>query len=255
MKAEKDVTLGVNKEILKYHFAMERYLEAKDEYEETQYNLRDFFEYFDSVNLEDESYEFIRDFYGNMERFCNNKELKEQVKAIRDAKKIEKYPQLLKPTFYPEIDKLDLSLEDKMRIDKVLRKNHGYFVSKTTFKRMGFNSFDELELLKSIGVVEKFYEIRCSDCCERMDLMPEEKLNLHKRVWELRKNSTNNLKDEEIEELDDLLDKGYLELYSYCDNCDSDLCIDNNESFESEVSGMSVIYKISKMPDLWSEQI
>lgn len=253
MKAEIDKHLGVNKEILNYQFAMERYLEAKDEYEETQYNLRDFFDNFNPVNLEDESYEFVRDFHKNMERFCTNKELNDKVRDIRYLKKVEKYPQLLKPTFYPEINQLDIPIEEKMRLDKSLRKNHGYYVSKTTYKKLGFNSLEELELLSSIGIVEKMYEIRCPECWDRLDTVSPKDLELHKKVWDIEDRMP--VTEEEHDEWDKLEDMGYGYLSMYCDNCNKDIYIGNTNEFNEIKDNLSPLYKINKMPDLWSEQI
>lgn len=254
MKAEKDEVLGVNKAILNYEFAMERYLEAKDNYEEAQYALRDFFESFDPVNLEDESYEFVRDFSKNMDGFCRNNELKGQVRAIKDRKMIQKYPKLLLPHFYPEINNLDVSFDDKIRLDKALRKNYGYYVSKNTYKKMGFKSLEELELLCSIGIVEKLYEFRCPDCWERMGVISAESLDLYKKAWDI-KDKYPDMSDDDYVELEKLEEDGLVELAMYCDNCDGSVYIERNAEFKDIEDDMFPLYKIDKMPDLWSEKI
>ena len=236
-------------------FYIEKLEEAKMDLHVRETDFQEAANDFNVEELNELSYEEVRDLVKYIHRYVKSKESQNRMCAIRDKKKVEKYPELLLPHFYLEINELNISMEDKMRLDKILRKNQGYFVSKTTFKKIGFQSFEELDLLKSIGLVEKYYEVRCPDCWERINLISEKELDLYKRVWELQSNNINDLSDEAIEELDDLAKRGYLDFYNYCDVCDSEWNIHNKEEFETKISDMSIIYKIVKMPDLWSEKI
>lgn len=236
-------------------FYIEKLEEAKMDLHVRETDFQEAANDFNVEELNELSYEEVRDLVKYIHRYVKSKESQNRMCAIRDKKKIEKYPKLLLPHFYPEINELNISTEDKMRLDKILRKNHGYFVSKTTYKKMGFQSFEELELLKSIGLVEKYYEIRCPDCWDRIDLILEERMKLYQKAWELQEIGDEKLSADEIVEIDDLYDKGYLNFYGYCDNCDSDWEFNTRKEFDSLFSEATIIYKIIKMPDLWSEKI
>ena len=138
-------------------------------------------------------------------------------------------------------------------MDKILRKNHGYYVSKTTYKKLGFNSLDELELLASIGIVEKMYEIRCPECWNRLDTISLKDLELHKRVWDIGDRMP--VSEEEHDEWDKLEDMGYGYLSMYCDNCNEEIYVGSAKEFKEVKDDLLPLYKINKMPDLWSEQI
>ena len=58
--------------------------------------------------------------------------------AIVETKKAEKYPDLLKPTYYPEIDTLDISDLEKLRLDKAARWNIRNYISKSNMDRLSY---------------------------------------------------------------------------------------------------------------------
>lgn len=59
-------------------------------------------------------------------------------------------------------------------------------MSETNIKRLKYPlSIADLELLKSIGIVEKKYDFRCKDCKSSCAVISEGDLERYKRFWEL----------------------------------------------------------------------
>lgn len=110
----------------------------------------------DISKLSDHTYEECRNLYKQIQYYIDDKYLLNELSAVVEKKKIEKYPELLKPTYYPEIDSLDISDLEKIRLDKAARWNVRNYMSENNINKMIHPLFiDDLELLKSIGIVEK----------------------------------------------------------------------------------------------------
>ena len=116
-------------------------------------------------DLSDFSYEECRNLYKQIQYYIDDENLLNQLSTIVEKKKIEKYPELLKPTYYPEIDSLEISDSEKIRLDKAARWNVRNYMNENNIKKMTYPlSIDDLEMLKSIGIVEKKYNFRCESC-------------------------------------------------------------------------------------------
>ena len=185
-------------------------------------------------------------------------EVRDRAKAVRQ-KKIEKYPELLKPTYYPEIDSLDISESEKIRLDKAARWNVRNYLSENNIKKMTHPlSVDDLEMLKNIGIVEKKYNFRCKSCGSSCDIISESDLEKYKRFWELFElEKQKKITSEQLDELDQLEKDGFYEIYLCCmdeDECD-DVEITNEKELSDYMRNVEVVYKVVKNPDLTYEKL
>ena len=139
-----------------------------------------------SSDISDCGYEKCRNLYKHLQYYIEDERLLEELSAVVEKKKIEKYPELLKPTYYPEIDSLDISDSEKIRLDKAVRWNIRNYMSKNNTRKLTYPlSIEDLELLKSIGIVEKKYNFICKDCGSSCTIISESDLDKYKRFWEL----------------------------------------------------------------------
>lgn len=206
--------------------------------------------------LDDCDYESAKKLYDSIKYYANDKSVVEEMSAIVETKKAEKYPVLLKPTYYPEIDTLDISDSKKLRLDKSARWNIRNYISKSNMDRLTYPlSIEDLELLRSVGVVERKYNFKCEECGCSCYLISESKLDKYKRVWELE-GLGSNLTDEQDEELNKLYEDGIYTIYLACENCDEyekEICNETElKEFENHIE---VMYKVVKQPNLEYEKL
>lgn len=210
-------------------------------------------------DLSDFSYEESRKLYKQIQYYIDDKNLLNQLSTIVEKKKIEKYPELLKPAYYPEIDSLEISDSEKIRLDKAARWNVRNYLSENNIKKMTHPlSVDDLELLKSIGIVEKEYNFRCESCGSSCDVISERDLEKYKRFWELFElEKQKKITSEQLDELDQLEKDGFYEIYLCCmdeDECD-DVEITNEKELSDYMRNVEVVYKVVKNPDLTYEKL
>lgn len=210
----------------------------------------------DLDNLDDCSYEEVRDLFKEI-RYYADKRIVERLSIIVEQKKIEKYPELLKPTYYPEIDTLAISASEKLRLDKAARNNiKNYMTGKD--KELSYPlSVEDLELLKGIGIVEKKYKFECLDCGCSCAVISESDLEKYKRSWELVNfEKTSGLTLEQEEEADKLFDEGYYSIHLFCIHDEEfEAEIASEEEFNEYKNNIEVVYKIVKKPDLAYEKL
>ena len=211
-------------------------------------------------DLSDFSYEESRKLYKQIQYYIDDKNLLNQLSTIGEKKKIEKYPELLKPTYYPEIDSLDISDSEKLRLDKAVRWNKNYInINEDNLRKLTYPlSNDDLEMLKSIGIVEMKYRFRCKDCGNICNIISESDLQKHKRCWELLElEKQKKITDEQLDELDQLDQEGFYEIYLYCteeDWCD-EVEITNEKELSDYMENVEVVYNVVKNPDLTYEKL
>lgn len=136
-------------------------------------------------DIENLTYKDCKILFDNIKYYIKDKKIKLEIEGILYNKKILEYPQMLKPTYYPEIDKLSVSENDKLRLDKLARKNYRVYIRDWTIDGSDFTQ-EELEMFVNIGIAEKHYDFLCNSCGEVMFSTSENDLNLHKKVWELK---------------------------------------------------------------------
>lgn len=208
----------------------------------------------DVDSLKNCDYETIKDLLKQVQYLIDD-DKREILSRIAESKKVKKYPQLLKPTYYPEIGSLNISDEEKLRLDKAAYMNTRYYMSEDNLDRLEYKlSIEDLELLKSIGVVEKKYNFRCTDCGDPCITISESELEKYKRVFQLE-GMGNSLTDEQEEELDKLYEQGFYCISVCCMECDFDFEITNQKVLDDYRSHMKELYKVVKNPDLTFEKL
>lgn len=213
----------------------------------------------DISELYDYTYEECRNLYNQIQYYIDDKNLLNQLSNAIEKKKIEKYPELSKPTYYPKIDSLDISESEKLRLDKAARWNVRNYLSKYNSKEAMYPlSIDDLELLKSIGIVEKNYNFRCKSCGSSCDVISENDLEKYKRFWELFElEKQKTITDEQLDEMDQLENDGFYEIYLCC--MDEEECeeveITNEKELSDYMKNVKIVYKVVKNPDLTYEKI
>lgn len=202
-------------------------------------------------------YEELNKLYHSIYYFINP-EKKDMISNRLTKKKMEKYPQMLKPTYFPEIDRLDISNSEKLRLDVAARNNVRYYMTEDNINRLEYRmTIEDLERLTMIGIAEKSYRFKCPECNCICKIVSQKDLDKHKRTWELiTLNRGGSITKEQLEELEHLEEDGYGYIYLFCMD---------DEEFEDEVSDMisykkyedalEVSYKIVKSPDLTYEKL
>ena len=232
---------------------------VEEELEKITNNLKSKASSLDVSDFNNYSYEECRDLHMQIQYYIDDKNLLDILTGIIEKKKIKKYPELLKPTYYPEIDLLDISDSEKIRLDKAVRWNYRSNISESNAKKLIHPlSIADLELLKSIGIVEKKYNFRCKDCGSLCTVISENDLEKHKRFWELLKlERSKKITEEQLDELDQLDKDGFYEIYLCCMSereCD-DVEIVNEKELTEYMKNVEVIYKVVKNPDLTYEKL
>lgn len=174
--------------------------------------------------------------------------------AIINEKKIEKYPELRKAVYYPEINVLPISEEEKIRLDRAANKNYRSHISRYNINRLPAPlSIEDLEMLKDIGVVEKKFMFLCPECGCSATTVTEEELKKYKRTWELNRiEKERKLPEAELDELDKLYEEGYFEIYVSCMDCDDGYeVIESREELDKymEEQKCTPIYCVKKQPE------
>lgn len=208
----------------------------------------------DFDTLENYDYKTIKGLYMQVQYLIDDAQ-REKLSSIVESKKFQNYPQLLKPTYYPEVDTLDISDEEKLRLDKAAYMNTRYYMSVDNLDRLDYKlSIEDLELLKSIGVVEKRFNFRCKDCGDPCITISESDLEKYKRVFHLE-GIGNSRSDEQDKKLDELYENGYYCISVCCMECDSDYEIASQKDLDNYKSHIKVVYKVVKNPDLTYEKL
>ena len=119
-------------------------------------------------------------------------------------------------------------------------------------------SIEDLELLKSIGIVEKKYNFRCKNCGSSCTVITESNLKKYKRFWKLFElEKQNKITDGQLDELDQLEKDGFYEIYLYCidENECEEIEITNEKELSNYMKNVEVVYKVVKNPDLIYEKL
>ncbi|GLB26516.1 hypothetical protein LXJ15735_27570 [Lacrimispora xylanolytica] len=226
----------------------------KNKLETVSNELKDAVNNLDLNEFDNYDYESARHLSAQVQYLIDDERGK-RLSDIVAAKKVLKYPQLLKPTYYPEIDTLNISDEEKLRLDKAAYMNIRYYMSVDNLDRLEYKiSIEDLELLKSIGVAEKRYSFRCKECGDSCITISESDLEKYKRVFKLE-GMGNSLTDELEKEFDELYEQGFCCISICCMECDFDYEITNQKVLDDYRSHMKELYKVVKNPDLTFEKL
>lgn len=180
---------------------------------------------------------------------------KEAFYDFLNRKKTEEYLQLLKATYFPEINQLDIPDEEKVRLDNAARANDRYYMTEDNISSLRYKlSIQDLDMLASVGVVEKKYAIKCPVCEFSLVLLTQKQYESYQRCFELM-SKQDNLSEDEENEVDELVDEGFYELYVYCDDCDEEIEIDSLSEWLKFKNRFEDVYKVVKQPDLTYERL
>lgn len=207
--------------------------------------------------IESCDYETLKNLYHAI-YFRLDEEQNQMISNILTAKKVAIYPQMLKPTYFPEIDQLCLSDSEKVRLDKAARNNIRYYISEDNIERLEHPmTIKDLEILTTINVAEKLYNFRCPDCNSICQIVTQKELDNHKRVWELillRKKQ--ELTEEQEQEIETLVEDGAGYIYLSCiDDDEFEDEITDMEQLQKYENNMDISYRIIKAPDLTYEKL
>lgn len=197
----------------------------------------------DSLSYEDFKWLWDKVGYGNVAyRF----------KDIYKKKRLEKYPELCRAVYFPEINTLDISDEDKRRIDRALRNNINNEITETNIEygKIKGIEIEDIEPLYELGILRKIIVFKiCSETCLALK---EDELNKYLRAWELIDKGINLSYSEEAEL--DLLEKdGYYCIY-FEDKYGNFVALTCKEDFD-KYEEKYYFYKICNKPDLsWDKK-
>lgn len=175
--------------------------------------------------------------------------------AVINEKKMEKYPELRKAVYYPEINDLSISEEEKIRLDRAANKNYRSHINRYNINNLPSPlSIEDLEMLRDIGIVEKKFLFLCPNCGDFTTTVSEEILQKYMRTWELNRIEKEcKLTEAELDELDKLYEWGYSEIYVSCMDCEEDgyEVIDSQEELNEYMAEQKCtpVYYVKKQPD------
>lgn len=212
-----------------------------------------------STDINNCSYEECKNLYKQIQYYIDDENLLNELTIVIEKKKIEKYPELLKPTYYPEIDLLDISDTEKIRLDKAARFNIRNYINENNVEKLTYSlSIEDLELLKRIEIVEKKYNFKCKYCGSSCIIISESDLDKYKRFWELLEyEKQKKITEEQLDEMNQLDKNGFYEIYLCCmseHECD-EIEITNEKELRDYMENVEVVYKVTKNPDLTYEKL
>jgi hypothetical protein len=201
-------------------------------------------------------YETTKSIYDAIHYYAE-KETEKELEKILAKKKAEKYPELLKPTYYPEIDTLDISDEEKLRLDSAARANvRAYFSLRSLHRLNEPFTKEDVENLYKLGIITKVYRVECEKCGDMISTYSEEEWKKHRRAFELHRINVDERTEEIINELDKLEQDGYGYVYLCCMNCDEyEIEVTTQEEMDGLVKNAEIYYKFTKQPDLRFESL
>lgn len=203
--------------------------------------------------VENMSYEKLKCLWHEIE-YGVTRPKRAKFEEIIERKREEKYPELKRAVYFPDINQLDIPDEDKKRIDRALADNCRYIINEKRIMRGDIAGIKvkELEMLHEIGVLKKSVRF-CIDgeyCCR----YSEDELNKYFRYWELdEKFSKSDLSIDELKEWEDLDESGYNSIWIEDEdgNCTELLSKEDYDSYGEK----EVIYKVNseKMDASWDK--
>ena len=201
-------------------------------------------------DVKDMDYDEMKEFMSKIEKYMSS-EQKAVFKQELLEKKRTKYPELNRAVYFPEINGLDISDEEKRRLDREICKVNRYYLDEDFLKRSEINlSMNDIQKLYDVGVLEKYICFIHDGSC--VDMVPEEEINALKKVWRLY--AKGNLSTEELDYLDKLEMEYGCDLHLYDENdWDWDdegwsyevTCLKDYEAYEFK----SEKYRVCKEPD------
>lgn len=233
------------------------YIKAIDDIKEKEKNLyKKANEIFNDIKIEEFeklSYEECKYIYDYV-FYRINDELRESLGKITHEKKIKLYPEMLKPHYYPELDRLKINDNDKLEIDTFIRQHLRYILNPRVLVKCK-PLLDNIDSLVDLGIVSKNYSFMCY-CGSQSSVKSEEEMNACFKIWELEKKEHTTENSLELEKLYEKYGFGVISLN--CFDCDEEETVEitNLDEFNEYLNDgfVEVYYKIIKNPDLTYEK-
>lgn len=209
-------------------------------------------------DFNDVTYDEMKSIYNEIKFVLNNDNIT-KLSDVLEEKKKEKFPELSKATYYPEINNLDISDKERLRLDKAARNSHRLLIYEGRLKLGLYSelSQEDVDLLYSIGILKRYYDFK-SPAGNSSARMSEDELNKYKRIWELEEKRY-DLTEDESKELDLLYGEyccGCIQLYDINDNDDDYFKeIADRKALDEYKENIDIYYKFSKVPDLTYEKL
>lgn len=152
--------------------------------------------------------------------------------------------------YFPTINQLNISDDNKKRLDMVLMLLPRSYISSDILSEYGL-SLKDCELLRKVKVIEKYYGISCDKCGFTVLMCSHEDMEYYYRVYQLCDESRiRTLSYPEEAELDSLNRAGYYNNLNYqCISCDYESKnISNLEELNYLISESKIFYRLVKNP-------
>ena len=238
------------KSIIESH--LEHIDELKNKLEDEQNDLRECCRALYFGDVKDMDYDEMKEFMGKIEKYMSS-EQKALFKQEMSEKKRIKYPELNRAVYFPEINQLDVSDEEKRRLDRELYKLDKRYLDEDFLKRLGINlSMEDVRKLYELGIIEKYICFIHDGSC--VDMISEKEINALKEVWSFYNTNSSELSSEECDRWDELERKYGCDIHLYDENdIDWDgedwsydiTCLEDYERYEFK----SEKYRVCKEPD------
>lgn len=184
-----------------------------------------------------------------------NTQRKDTVETLNNIKE-ETFKILKVAHYYPVINELNyLTDEKKNEVDKLLymvRVGNYIHTSSQVWYRLRLTQEISEKLLNDLfekGVLEKGYQLLCSNCGDYIKILSEETYLNQKKMFEIfDKQRENKATDDEIEWCENLMENGGRVWEISCMDCEDEY--QEIEKFEQLESRAKVIYKVKAQPDL-----
>lgn len=243
-------------EILKLRSALYRYDCTKKKLRECEDEIKKIVEIIKEDDIKSLDYKTLKEIFDTKVKYYLSDFQKDVFYNIAEEKKRSIYPELNQATYYPQINQLNISDEEKRNMDLALLENSNCRLSERAIKegkRIGFKK-EYLEPLYSIGLLKK-YTVFYHDCCAIKEIS-EDDLKIYKRIWDLisrEKDLSQNGRDE-LDKLE--MENGWYIYLSY-EDYDGEYWeyeIDSLEKYENYLE-KETVYKVCVQPDMKYEYL
>ena len=234
----------------------DKYDTLKKQEESLCIEMKEVFNSIDIKEYEKLNYEECKNVFDKL-TYRIDDEIKNKLSSILTKKKEEVYPEILKAQYYPELNTLNLSDEDKIEIDNFIRKHIRHIFTDRIINECK-PLIENIHKLVELDILKKNYSFKCYECGSSSENLSQDDFDSYKRIWEIETLSKQNkLTDEMNNELDELYQNhsyGCIEIY--CMDCDDmHKEITNLGEFEEYLNdgNVEIYYRVNKNPDLTYE--
>lgn len=195
-------------------------------------------------DVKDMNYDEMKELMRKIGKYMSSEKKAVFKQKLLEKKRI-KYPELNRAVYFPEINGLDISDEEKSRLDNALYKLGRYYFDEDFLKRSEINlSAEDVQKLYGLGIIEKYICFIHDGSCAA--IISEEEINALKEVWRFYNTNSCELSSEECDRWDELEREHGCGIYLYDEDFSYDItCLEDYEEYEFK----SEKYRVCKEPD------